>query len=79
MKMTKTFTVEYEFFTVGAKVVPTSPRCPLSMGKVYTVTKCIEPLCYGDDAIVFVEGHEFGVSTTYLREMLRTRPGHIKG
>ena len=79
MKRRKTFEVEFEFFDVGAKVVATSPRCPLDMGKVYTVTKCVEPLCYGDSAVVFVEGHAYGVSTEYVRELLRTRPGHIRG
>ncbi|GMU26239.1 MAG: hypothetical protein AMXMBFR16_11440 [Candidatus Uhrbacteria bacterium] len=73
MKRAKTFVVEFNFFTPGTLVTPTSPRCPLESGKVYTVTKCVEPLCYGDEAVVFVEGHEYGVSTEYLREFLRGR------
>jgi hypothetical protein len=59
-----TFTVRFKTFEVGEKVMPTSPRCPLEMGKVYTVTKCKRPLNGGDPCVV--EGREAGISTEYL-------------
>ena len=51
---------------MGEKVKPTSPRGPLEPGE-YVVTRCVLPPCASDDdSVVFVEGHKYGVSTTYL-------------
>ena len=61
-----TFEVEYRMFDVGEQVTPTSPRSPLEMGKVYTVTRCVAPFRPLDDSVVFVEGRETGVSADYL-------------
>lgn len=69
MKLSKTFKVEFNYFEPGTRVTPTSSRCPLTMGQVYTVTKCIEPRFYADEAVCFVEGRKTGLSTTYLREV----------
>ena len=39
----------------------------LNVEQVYRVTKCHEPMYAEDEAICFVEGHRYGVSTEYLR------------
>lgn len=61
-----TVVVEYKWFEVGEEVMPCSPRCSLEMGKVYIVKGCHEPRYSGDDAFVFVEGKDTGVSAEYL-------------
>lgn len=68
MRRIKEFTVEYNYFEPGSKITPTSRRCPLEMGRVYVVEKCIEPRYAVDGCIVFVEGHKYGIDTEYLRE-----------
>ena len=63
---TKTFDITYTVFEVGERVTPSSSRCPLDPG-VYIITRCIEPRSPGDDdSIVFVEGHDRGISAEYL-------------
>lgn len=69
MRRKKTFTVEYNYFEPGTRVTPTSGRCPLDIGVVYVVTKCLESRDAGDEAVCFVQGRKTGVSTTYLREV----------
>ena len=61
----KTFTVEYRMFDVGERVRPSSPRCPLRSG-IYVVSRCLAPMFAGEEATVFVEGREHGVSAQYL-------------
>jgi len=70
MKRTKTFTVEYNYFRPGVKITPTSSRCSLDYGEVYTVIRCIEPKFAGDECVVFVKGRDQGVSTEYFRNVL---------
>lgn len=67
-KVKKSFEIEYNEFEVGEMVKPTSNRCPLEPG-VYKVTKFIPPMTHEDSAVVFVEGHEYGIETTYLRSV----------
>jgi hypothetical protein len=70
MRKTKTFDKEYNYFEVGTKITSTSERrCPLEYGVIYIVTEMREPIFPEDDAICFVEGHKFGVSTTYFKEV----------
>lgn len=68
MKRKKTFEVEYNYFEPGTLVRPTSPRCPLYTG-IYKVTKMYEPIDVTDEAICFVDGHSYGISTVYLEEV----------
>lgn len=63
---TRAYEVSYRMFDVGERITPTSNRCPLEMGEVYVVTGCSSPIHGGDDAVVFVEGRPYGVSTEYL-------------
>jgi hypothetical protein len=67
MQRTKTFTVTYNYFEPGDLVTPTSTRCPLDPG-VYKVEMCFKPAYPGDECIVHIEGHQYGVSSEYLRE-----------
>lgn len=62
----KTFTntVRYKMFDVGELIVPVSPRAPLCAGP-YKVVRCLPPDCVDDEAIVFVEGHKFGMTSEY--------------
>lgn len=69
MRKTQTFEFTYNYFEPGTKVVSTSTRKSLTPGKVYTVTKCNEPLYYGDKCIVFFEGLLTGFSSEYLKEV----------
>jgi hypothetical protein len=69
MKRNVTFTYEYNYFEPGTKITPASPRSVLEMGVTYTVVSCIAPRYAGDRAIVFVVGHQYGVSTEYLKEV----------
>ena len=62
---TVTYTETYKMFEVGERIRPTSPRCSLEPGE-YIVTKCIAPLFAGEESVVFVEGHKYGISTEYL-------------
>jgi len=68
MKRTKTFTVTFNWFAPGTIVTPTSTRCPLESGKFYVVTECHEPSFPDENAVVFVQGKQIGLSTEYLRE-----------
>lgn len=69
MRRTKTFEKTYKYFEPGTLITPTSNRCPLEYGKIYTVIECSEPMDCMDEAIVFVEGHQYGVRTEYLTEV----------
>lgn len=68
MKRTKVFEVEYKYFEPGTMVKPTSNRCSLSEG-IYEIISCTEPLYASDEAICFVKGHKYGISTEYLEEV----------
>lgn len=70
MRKTKTFKQEYNYFKVGAKITSTSEsRCPLEYGVIYTVVEMLEPSYAGDEAVCFVEGHKYGVTTEYFKEV----------
>ena len=60
-----TWTEKYKMFEVGERIVPTSRRCSLNPG-IYVVTKCVAPICAGDESVVFVEGRDTGISTEYV-------------
>jgi hypothetical protein len=60
-----TWTEEFRIFEEGDKVKPSSRRCVLDDG-VYEVVSCHIPQYPGDEVIVFVKGHECGVSGEYL-------------
>lgn len=60
-----TFTETYKEFTVGEVVSPCSGKCSLPNGK-YVVTAFHAPHYPGDQAIVFLEGQKYGVSTEFL-------------
>ncbi len=60
-----TWTEKYKMFEVGELITPTSTRCPLASG-VYEVEECKAPKFAGEQSMVFVKGHRYGVSTEYL-------------
>lgn len=68
MKVSKTFTIEYNWFHPGSLVEPASSRCPLDPG-IYKVIRCVQPRYYGDTCVAFIEGRTTGISTEYLREI----------
>ena len=62
---TKTVTFEYKVFYVGERIRPTSTSSTLEDG-IYIVTEYCEPIYNGDEAVVFVQGHQYGIGTEYL-------------
>lgn len=63
--ITVTETKTFKVFDPGEQIIPTSILAALPPPGPYEVLYCYIPTRIDDDAVVFVKGHEFGMSTEY--------------
>ena len=68
MRRRLTFEEWYNYFEVDTWIIACSSRCCLDADKIYQVTKMFKPGYAGDEAVVHLKGHPYGVGTEYLRE-----------